>query len=233
MDGSETPSLVRLKTDTPLDAMWTYFRVLETSESAQRLLGSEHSAETLAAARDTLRQARSYFFSARTSPMLTRPVLAYYGMISLAKLVLLFDRAQPRTLSDIEDIERKGHGLKQHDNLDPAGQFRLGDCTVEITCDGKPGSLKPRGVFPHLASCIAGSESHKWLGEHVRVHRLFRSIPQLDTVMRETLGSENHFLGLAVGFHSDTKGHTDLVLNSRDSPLMPEPELRDRVPYSP
>src|SRR5690606_32618386 len=95
------PQSVKLHADVPVEAMWTYFRTLESRDAARRLFGESIPEENFAAARHTIRQARAYFSAAQASPLLTRPVLDYYGMVSLAKLLLLFDTETPRTLAEI------------------------------------------------------------------------------------------------------------------------------------
>lgn len=128
--------------------MWMYFRRFELIE-AVRARTADHSLASAQAVAHTLRQAREYFASAAGASLLTRPVLLYYGMVSLTKLLLLLDDREPLSIHDIEQIERQDHGLKEIDEPEaPENVWRFEECSVEVTANRKRTGLQSRGVFP-------------------------------------------------------------------------------------
>lgn len=228
---SHRPEYVTIHADVPGAAMWSYYRMLETPDVVRRVAGDRAPEENLVAARDTIRQARAYFSAAQGSPLLTRPVLAYYGMVSLAKLLLLLDSKQPRTLREIEEVERKGHGLKQHDVL-VDGAFSLEASEIEVTGDGSRAPFRPRGMFPLLAEVVLGSEASRWLGKRVSVLQLVRSVPQLATVLEQALGADRGYLGAEVSHNTSADGSVELQpdLDHPSGPKTAEDVLA-RAPY--
>lgn len=210
--------------------MWTFYRGLEAPDSVRRLVGDWIPAENLETSRDTIRQAREYFAAARSSPLLTRPVLAYYGMVSLAKLVLLFDRSAPIPMDSIESLERKGHGLKHHEDSSTNG-FDLASGTLEITADGKPGALQPRGIFPNLATRVVGADSARWLGTRLPIMRLLRMIPQIEGSLQQSLGPDADYLGMGVDIHTHVDGTVSLDVDLDRPGLSSVDDVRNRAPY--
>lgn len=223
------PRSVRFFGEVPTQDMWMYFRQFELIETARSRTARRDQASAEAVAH-TVRQAREYFASAAGASLLTRPVLLYYGMVSLAKLLLLLDRVEPLTIDQIEVIERQGHGLKETDSTEaPDRVWRLEDCAVEIVADRKRSGLQGRGIFPQLAHRLVSSGSERWLGEQVAFLELLQAVPQLDLLLRQTFGEENGFAG--VGVRRERRGDDfdlELMLTPGVATLG---DVLDRLPY--
>ncbi|HLQ33697.1 MAG TPA: YaaC family protein, partial [Chloroflexota bacterium] len=124
---------IRVYTESPRETLWTYWRRFEVAESVGEIAHSAKAKNNAEAIGHCVRQAREYFSSAGNAQPLTRPVLLYYGMVSLAKLILLMDSENPLSMEEIEDAERHGHGLRQHDPPSSGGSYLLEEGEIEVT----------------------------------------------------------------------------------------------------
>jgi hypothetical protein len=208
--GTESPSppYIRVVTESPLEDLWSYYRRFEVVAALRNLVPTGWPDENAEAVRHCVRQAREYFRSARTAPLLTRPVLLYYGQVSLAKLLLLLHPSEPHTMEQIETIERQGHGLRQHDAEPSEGAgYALEAGHVRVVADTpKGGTPRPRGLFPHLARVVCPAGASLWLGQSIEIKELLRAVPQLDLVMRQAFGEGHGYTGLFVGHEKHPDG---------------------------
>jgi hypothetical protein len=84
-----------------------YFRRFELVEAVRGRTAGYDLANAEAVAH-TIRQAREYFASAAMPHFSQRPVLLHYGMVPLAKLLLLLHDTEPLGIQEIESFERQG-----------------------------------------------------------------------------------------------------------------------------
>jgi hypothetical protein len=208
-----------------------YFRRFELLDALRGRTAGQDPANADAAGH-CVRQARDYFASADAASLLTRPVLLYYGMVSLAKVLLLLDPESPLGIAEIESIERQGHGMKQIDPPEsPNGDWVLQECAIEVTADRKKnGPWLGRGVFPQLSRRLIPNGGGGWLGQQVPMLALFQAVPQLDLLMRETLGHENGFSGLWVT-QVQRGEQFNLELPAADGIPLTRNEAQSRVSY--
>ncbi|WP_437587912.1 YaaC family protein [Sorangium sp. So ce1000] len=229
---SDRPTYIRVYADSPTESMWTFFRRFETIDMTRRAFGDAMTNENATAARDCVRQAREYFASARSAPLLTKPVLLYYGMVSLAKLLFLFHMPSPYDMDYIESLERKGHGLKQHDSPIKNGYYELETGQLEVSADGgKSGMLIPRGIFPHLARIVNGSPVDNWLNKRIAIVDVLRSVPQLDAALRQTFGDAHGYSGLPAKTTTHSDGAVEIILSKSRTGIETADGFHARVPY--
>jgi len=230
------PATIRVMSELPIDDLWSYYRRYEVIDFVQSRDGSSqtHAEE----AGHCVRQAREYFRSARSAPLLTRPVLLYYGMVSLGKLLLLLDEKTPMSMDDIEVLERHGgHGLKQYDPKPPDvgdGAFHLERSLVEVTIEqGKKGSVNGRGIFPQLAARVTPTGGMSWLGQRFTLEEILRAIPQLDLHMRQAFGEDKGFTGLVVANMTWSADRSVYKLEISREPSAPKDaeEAQRRIAY--
>jgi len=224
------PKSLKFYADVPTDAMWTYLRTLETRDGLRRALQSEVSEENAEAVRASIRQAREYFAAARATPLLTRPVLAYYGMVSLGKLLFLLDRNDPISIDALENLERRGHGLKHFDETSQSSVFVLEDGEIEVTADGSS-NPSPRGVFPHLARLLVGNSADAWLSQRISILQLMRSVPQLETTLDQVCNGTRNYLGLGVETLRHTDDSLEVTVSLSESGLSTPDDVNALVPY--
>jgi len=221
--------LVRVHSESPKQDLWIYFRRFEVIDSVQARTkdGLRANAE---AVRHCVRQARDYFASASAASLMTRPVLLYYGMVTLAKLLLLVDHLRPLGIDDIEELERNGgHGLKQRDpDNASSGPYHLEAGSVIVTAgDRKGGGRLGRGIFPQLADRICPKHGETWLDQQVPLFDLLRAIPQLDLLMREGFGDRAGFSGLWVPRFD--RGYVEIRVS--DTATIAVNEVQGRIAY--
>jgi YaaC-like Protein len=128
-------------------------------------------------------------------------VLIYYGMVSLAKLILLMDRSQPLEIDQIEALERQGHGLRQLDRLNASESplYSLDEAAVLVTAEVSHGRVYgARGVFPALCGRVCPHGGAGWLNASITIRELLRAVPQLDLMMRQIYGDVSGFSGVLV-----------------------------------
>lgn len=225
------PEYIRIYADSPIDAIWTHYRRFETIDTTRRTFGEWLSQESAIAARDCIRQAREYFLAARSSSLLTKPVLLYYGMISLSKLLFLFNRSQPYTMDQIEAIEQNGHGLKHFDPPGGGIQYQVEAGFLEIKSKRDKPPHAPYGIFPHLAAIVTGAPIDAWLKKQVAIKDVLRAIPQLDTMMRQVLGPSAGYSGLPVTVVISVDGSAELIVRKDVAGVVDADAAHERVPY--
>lgn len=227
------PKLIRVWSESPIDDLWSYYRRYEVIDL---VLGKAGGDQTRAEeAGHCVRQAREYFRSARGAPLLTRPLLLYYGMVSLGKVILLLDESEPMSMEEIEAHERQGHGLKQNDPepFEQKDAFQLEQSTIEVTAgQGKGHIVVPRGIFPQLAARVTPTRGKTWIGKTFKLGEILRAIPQLDLYMRQAFGEDKGFSGLMIDM-AWTADRCICHLETKTQPSNPTnpDEVRQRVPY--
>jgi hypothetical protein len=234
---SPRPPYIRVYSESPLDDLWIYLRRFEVTDWVRDKF--RVPTENAEATGDCVRQAREYFRVARSSGLLTRPVLLYYGMVSLGKLLFLLDSTHAWDMDKIEVLEREGHGLAQHDarqkNTD-GYSLEEGKIRVVGVKNRETGTMQPRGVFPRLAELVCPGASTRWLDKRVPIKQLLRAVPQLDLMMVQAFGDKDGYSGL----YAEVAGYAIPESQSRDYRLVIDVEanrvtspreVQQRIPY--
>jgi hypothetical protein len=209
-------------TDSPLSEMWSHFGRFELVSRVRSEFGvSEESAEAIG---DCVRQARALFRSAHDSPLLTRPILLYYGMVSLSKLFLLLDADHPLSMEEIESYEKDGHGLRLTDS-EASTDYALEESVVHFPTNNRKGGITtPRGMFLQLADRVSPGAADAWIHHTLKFGDLLGYVPQLDDLVRDLLKTHRGYLGTFPDMRwAANEGHQILLLRY----FSPESEPRN------
>jgi hypothetical protein len=118
-----------------------------------------------------IKQARQYYTAAMQSEILIRPLLLYYGMVSLLKAYILTrDPFYPATTRVLQ------HGLTSRKIK--KSQYSVGDDEIKI---------QKEGLLPYVYSFL----TNKPLESRYKVHELFALIPELQTSYQKVYQKEN------------------------------------------
>jgi hypothetical protein len=169
-------SVHTIRCENPLEKMWDSFLFFESESTTKAFLGSvyDHSYPEKAAVyafQNTskfiyyIKQARQYYRSAQTSDILVRPLLLYYGMVSLLKAFLVTrDPDYPSTSKVLQ------HGLTNRKIK--KSFYSFADEEVKV---------QKEGLLPHLCKFINPTP----LGEKYKVQDLLAVIPELQKAYRQ------------------------------------------------
>ncbi|MFD1397665.1 YaaC family protein [Kroppenstedtia eburnea] len=172
----------RILCDSPEQKMWNLFLLLENEstlrtflESKYRKQGMEHPSRAAFRAAQPLmyhvKQAREYYRAARESDLFVRPLLAYYGMITLSKVLML------TMVPDYpENAAVLRHGISTRRRKRGDYQFFADEVRVQR-----------EGLFPELA------RNRGWgvlVGESWTPRELFSLIPELQDGYRQLFSEE-------------------------------------------
>lgn len=120
----------------------------------------------------SLKQGREYFGAAKSVSILTRPLLLFYGMVCLAKLLaLLKDPSFPGRMASERELQQHGLGYEDHR-------------TDGLLVESDVVKIKPSGTFSSLYGFFR-SELPDQLD--FRVGELYGWIPDLFTYMGERI----------------------------------------------
>lgn len=227
------PSFVRVFTESAVDDLWMYFRRFEVIDQVRGRTATVESDANAEAVVHCVRQAREYYRSARTAPLLTRPVLLYYGMVSLGKLLLLLDEHNPVEMDEVEQFERRGHRLGEIDpDATSTGVYQLEEARIEVSGDvRRSGERIGRGIFPQLAERVCPTRGRRWIGEQFAVRDVLRAIPQLDLQLRQAFGQEQGYTGVGVSPASFSDGTDALRVVANESAPQSAADVYARAPY--
>ncbi|WCK54533.1 YaaC family protein [Aneurinibacillus sp. Ricciae_BoGa-3] len=169
-------SVHTIRCENPLEKMWDSFLFFESESTTKSFLGSvyERSHPEKAAVhafQNTskfiyyIKQARQYYRSAQTSDILVRPLLLYYGMVSLIKAFLV--TRDPDYPSSSKVLQ---HGLTNRKIK--KSFYSFAEEEVKVQKDG---------LLPHLCKFINQTP----LGDKYKVQDLLAIIPELQTAYRQ------------------------------------------------
>lgn len=156
--------------------MWDHYLYFETEPTVRKFLEEryitihEHDAPALAQRNahkviHLSKQAREFFQSGMESNVLVRPLLLYYGMVNLAKiLILAYDPYYP------SHTKLLAHGVTTRKLK--KGDYVFVDDEIKIQKDG---------LLPHLLMLITGSS----LKESYQIKELVSLIPELHTTYQK------------------------------------------------
>jgi len=119
-------------------------------------------------------QAESYYQSARTASLEVKPLLLYYGMVGLAKcLIMLGDNEYTLASDDISNENHSQHGL--------SNKVKRGYTNDETARDGNELSpefcyIKSAGLYPLLRDCYSVTKITN--GERLTVKDLLSLFPE-------------------------------------------------------
>ncbi|MGA7669486.1 MAG: YaaC family protein [Nitrolancea sp.] len=225
----------------PLSDIWELLATFESRDVVSRLYAERHGRNLKKGKAleiiSHMAQGREYFDSARQAGDLVRPLLIYYGVLSLSRGVILFIRDDRR-----ESGLKESHGLREVAwgqelakgiQAIPALQIELnsgtftelvrstGNCEVYYAVSGSFGEWVP----------IVGSlgTSDKLVGKVVRLGDVLARIPDLDTIYQQTLRGPRQVFPVVVQISWD-QNHEPIVAVSALSTddKLPDPtELKD------
>ncbi|PTX53074.1 YaaC-like protein [Melghirimyces profundicolus] len=170
-------SIRAIPCDSPEQKMWNLFLLLENEPLVRSFLEKKYRRSGLdrperAAFRAAqpliyyVKQAREYYRAARISSLFARPLLAYYGMMTLTKaLVLSRDPDYPRNTA----VMRHGVSTAKRKR----GYFRFFEDKVRV---------QRHGLFPELAR-LKGEEA--LIGKSWSTRELFSLIPEMQDGYRQ------------------------------------------------
>lgn len=162
-----------VQTENPEKEIWSMLSFFESEHNArdflvEKLPKERSSEEILELARNLsvdMQAAKEYFKAAEGVSLLTRPLLIYYGMVNLAKVLHIACKG--------ETPEGKRHGLE---SLKPWNGV-LSELSVKV---------KQYGIFPEFYHCYSNEEIH---GSNFSIKQLLSQIPEVkvayETVYKE------------------------------------------------
>jgi hypothetical protein len=178
---------VVIRTEQPIQKIWTLFHYLMNEPQAKEIL-FQHYREAAALDEKTasrfaydnthnfiylLKQGEAYFDAAEASKLMVKPVLVYYGVVSLMKaLLVLHDPLYPRTTSVLQHGVTSRKKKKMH--------YSLLQDEVKVQKDG---------LLPHFASHVCAKTVT--IGEKFRVEELFRLLPELQDCYQRATGERS------------------------------------------
>ena len=162
-----------IQTENPEKEIWTMLSYFESEHNAREYLAEKLQKECSQLEINELAKnlsvdmqaAKEYYKAAQNVSPLTRPLLIYYGMVNLAKVLHIANKG--------ESPEGKKHGLE---TVKPWNLI-LAELSVKI---------KQYGIFPEFYHCYSNEDIH---GASFSLKQLLSQIPELkvayETVYKE------------------------------------------------
>lgn len=181
--------------EDPWQKMWDHFLYFETEPTVIRFLSKRYEQLSLDESHDELakrnahkmiylsKQAREYFHSGISSSLLVRPLLLYYGMVNLAKMLILsFDPYYP------SHTKLLAHGITTRKVKKEDYHFLQDEV-----------KLQKDGLLPHLMQLLTGQKRK----DSYFVKELIALIPELRSTFH-TLYQENVLMPIYISDEFDT-----------------------------
>jgi hypothetical protein len=175
-----------IRTIDPYAKVWEYLRRFRSVQYCERYLrnlipvGSPHLALVLTKARQIasiIEQAEQYFNSARDSAWQIRPLLTYYGMVGLAKcLILAGDNGYTLESTNPSSAEQEMHGLSWKTQTPADNAIRDGNGLLDEFCYVRT-STNRSGLYTLLRRCYAINDVPN--GSRFSIRELLSLIPDL------------------------------------------------------
>ncbi|WP_426453828.1 YaaC family protein [Paenibacillus sp. S-38] len=190
--------------------VWNQLAIYESRDSITRHYEKRHSKSLKSAKAEEiisqLAQGREFFRSAKDASYLVKPLLLYYGVISLSRGLILFLNHELR-----ENSLKPSHGLMENDwrQILHSGNSRLGDITAEVT----------QGTFSELARVTHNiervllpnsNEQRQWsrLGTKEYPHKtkfnlkeILKRSPEIREIFEKTFHERTFCYGLSIKAH--------------------------------
>jgi hypothetical protein len=110
--GSQDKQLRIVHTETPIKEIWSRLSYFESESNAREFLerfslSDDDLADTASSLAFTMRTAREYYEAAERVTVLTQPLLIFYGMTALSKVLFtsIHGKKSPSTKHDLEKIK--------------------------------------------------------------------------------------------------------------------------------
>lgn len=203
-------------TEEPIKAVWLRIRQLHSVTLARKMISARvrevgatltdneinRKAEGVSYA---VRNAYEYFLSKEDTPVSQRVLNIYYGSLAFASAEMLAAPTGSKTLEEIEDYTKYGHGLYTIDGA----EANLGSLVVGIISSGFfPAWIRSMGVMaeipqrkPREFNDLATVPATSWL----TVENLFAHIPEVSDLFIEIFDSKPAWI----------TPHYDNIANSR------------------
>lgn len=175
-----------IRTVDPYGKAWEYLRRFRSVQHCERYLrliiplGSAHLHLVPTKARQIasiVEQAEQYFNSARSSAWEIRPLLTYYGMVGLAKcLILAGDNGYTLESTNPSSAEQEVHGLGWTAHSAADRIIRDGNGLLDEFCYVKTSATRP-GLYTLFRRCYAENDLPN--GSRFTVKQLLSLIPDL------------------------------------------------------
>jgi len=152
-------SLYTIRTSNILGTIWKYLGRYKSVEHTKSVLTPQITRNTALIDKKaeqiafTVRQAENFFLSAREGDISIKPLLIYYGILGLAKcLIISGDNRYTLDATPIDYSEHGSHGLSWKANPRDAAQIavRDSDSLAQEFC-----TIKNRGIYPLFRKCYA------------------------------------------------------------------------------
>lgn len=127
-----------IHTDNPVREIWSMLSYFESERNVEEYLKKRFSTcdefpEVKKSLASTMKAAKEYYTAAESVTILTRPLLLFYGMTALSKVVFMATHGKPSPSTS--------HGLDTEDESSP-----FQDYSARVTHDG---------TFPQFHGCIS------------------------------------------------------------------------------
>lgn len=197
----------RIPCDSPEEKMWNLFLLLENETTVRSFLEKKYRKRGLeqpgrAAFRAAqplmfhMKQAREYYRAARRSDLFVRPLLAYYGMMTLSKALML---TMVPTYPENTAVLRHGISTRKRKR----GDFCFFTDQVRV---------QQEGLFPELAR-KKGWDS--LIGESWTMKKLLSLIPELQDGYRQLFQEETLYPLVILDIPEDLDRGMPFVLEER------------------
>jgi hypothetical protein len=193
------PQYRMLLSEEPIQAIWLRLRQLQSVTLAKKLITERARRENVLLDKDevrskaegvayTLRNASDYFHARDARNVSQRILNLYYGSLSFAFAEMLASPTGSKTLVEIENRTKQGHGLYTVDGLEDglehlvvgvisSGFFPAWMKSLGLVVDTIPEGKRKPGQYIDLAGLSAAS----WL----RVAQLFARIPEVSDLFND------------------------------------------------
>jgi hypothetical protein len=193
---ASAPQARLLLSEAPIEAIWLRIRQLQSVTLARKLIEKRAQAEGVALENSVvqtkaeglafaLRNASDYFQAKEGRNVSQRILNLYYGSLAFAFAEMLAGPRGARSLAELEDSTKQGHGLYTVDGPDGrleqivvgvfSGFFPTWTASMGLPIDNIPQKKARR--YEDLASCSPGS----WLS----LESLFASIPEVSDLFSD------------------------------------------------
>lgn len=215
---------VKLGGANPRAALWSYWRRFESQRNVEKFLseaGRASAVQNAAAISYCVKQASDLYRSASDISLLARPILLFYGMVALLKVIALGHPDHPASSSDIDKVERTGHGLKLAEWL-PGSPWAVDLEKITVNRDG-------RGFFPFIEQRLSSGAFNECHGLQITVQELLGCVPEIADSYFDYYG--RHPAGEPIiSAQVFSGGFLHLVLRYSGPPIASEEDFFSRFP---
>ncbi|MCT4697603.1 YaaC family protein [Tenacibaculum haliotis] len=209
-----------------MNETWHFLREFESKDLVKRYIKKKYDFELNSAKAyeitSAFKQGRSYFESVKVADISVKPLLLYYGIVSLSRGLILILNKEAR-----ENNIKPSHGLKITNWTDVEKSGKLENIIIKTT----------NGTFRELISATnnksyfrAGSSGINWHAEYVILNDQFEfslkdlsySFPDLTKSVESWLGTKIPSRQLKTLKHKDNKTIIELHGKGEVSEIFPE-----------